>query len=389
MTVQDVPLVDLNSPEFVRDPFPFYARLRQTAPVYRQPQGSWLVTRHRDCVSVLQDNRFVNLAEDRCVPDSSEGGRAADTPQSRMRRTAARALAPSLMRELDPVVRRTTDALIDAALDAGDVDVTEALGYPLGTGVFCDIFGIPAADRPTFQGWVDDLVHGVDLLVLDSPTLKARNSASRLEFFGYLWRLVGDRRRAPAGDLLSEILAIQRDHPELKDLDLISFCITLFIAGHASTSRFISFAVYALLRFPEQLRRLREHPELLPSAVEELLRHSTPMQFTSRAARTDLELAGQTIRRGEIVACVVGSANRDPEVFAEPDGLDLARSPNPHISFGYGHHYCLGAALSRLEGQLLLGELVRRAPALRLRGEPTYRPSVWLRGIAHLPVSLR
>ncbi|MGH3735619.1 MAG: cytochrome P450 [Micromonosporaceae bacterium] len=231
------------------------------------------------------------------------------------------------------------------------------------------------------------LSEGVDLLIFDQPELAARSTEARMQLFAYLWRLMEERRRAPTGDLMSALVTLQQESQTLSIMELIAFCISLFIAGQASTSTFISLATHDLLRHPQQLEHFRQNPD--STAIEELLRYTSALQFATRSARTDMELGGQSIRKGDVVLSMVSSANRDPEVFAEPDRLDLARDPNPHLAFGRGHHYCLGAHLARLEGQVMVSSLLRRAPALRLRAELVLKPTVWLRGLAGLPVSLR
>jgi cytochrome P450 len=381
--------VDLGSPSFLRNPYPYYRLLREEAPVYRQPQGAWLLTRHRDCVAALEDDRFVNVQEVRCYPDGVEGGVAAENGYTRMRKAAAQALAPSRMRDFETGLRRRAEEMIDAAVAAGDVDLVEYLAYPLPAAVFCDLFGLPAADISVFRDWVDDLVHGVDLLILDSAEVAARSHAAQMEFSAYLWRFIEERRRQPTNDLLSSVVQIQRNGKALTDGELLAFCITFFIAGHAATSSFIPLAVKALLENPAELERFRASGGDDRNAIEELMRYASPTHFTMRSALTDVEFAGHHIRKGDIVGCVIGSANRDPEVFSDPERLDLSRRSNPHVVFGHGIHFCLGMHLARLEARIVLSTLLRKAPSVRLRGESSYKGAVWLRGLNTLPVSLR
>lgn len=386
--VNDPLPVDLASPGFVRNPYPHYRLLREKAPVYRQPQGSWLLTRHHDCVAVLEDDRFVNVQEVRCYPDGVDGG-AAETGYTQMRKAAAKALGPSTVRRFESRLHNMAGEMIDAALKAGDVDLVDCLAYPLPAIVFCDLFGLPPSDISVFRDWIDDLVRGVDLLIIDSAEVAARSRAAQMEFSAYLWRFIEERRRRQTDDLLSAIVQIQKDSDALTDSDLLAFCITFFIAGHAATSSFIPLAVKALLDNPGELARFRESSGDDRTAIEELMRYASPTQFTMRAALTDIELHGQHIKKGDIVGCVIGSANRDPHVFTDPERLDLTREENPHVVFGHGLHFCLGMHLARLEARLVLSTLVRRAPALRLRGEPSYKGAVWLRGLASLPIGLR
>lgn len=382
--------VDLSSPSFARNPYPYYRLLRGKAPVYRQPQGSWLLTRHRDCVAALQDPRFVNVQEVRCYPDVVAEGKTVETGYSLMRKAAAKALGPSTVRRFESRLQRMVDEVIDVALEARDVDLVECLAYPLPAIVFCDLFGLPPGDINVFRNWIDDLVRGVDLLIIDSAEIATRSHAAQMEFSAYLWRFIEDRRSRPTDDLLSAVVEIQKHDQGLTDSELLAFCITFFIAGHAATSSFIPLAVKSLLDNPSEMQRFRN---LLADddlgALEELLRYASPTHFTMRTALTDVEFDGHLIGKGDIVGCVIGSANRDPEVFAEPERLDLTRGANPHVVFGHGLHFCLGMHLARLEARVVLRTLFQRAPRLEFRGEPSYKEAVWLRGLASLPVSLR
>jgi cytochrome P450 len=255
--------------------------------------------------------------------------------------------------------------------------------------VFCELFGVPADDRAVFRGWVDAVVQGVDMLVGVPDEVAARRDHAMAEFSEYFRGLIVARRGAPTSDLLSELIAIADGDGELTEEELVSSCVILLITGHESTVNFVSNAMHALLSHPTELRRFREDPELGPVAVDELMRYCSPANLVVRAARTALELDGHEIGEGEYVVPFLAAGNRDPEVFDDPERLDLTRRPNPHLAFGHGLHYCLGAALARMEGLVALHSVTNRAPDLALNGEPEFKPTIGLRGLARLPVRLR
>lgn len=385
-------MFDPGSEQFQRDPYSYYRRLREQAPVYRAPQGAWLLTRYADCAVALADERLRNVADLRCYPDGTGPARAPGGPEregfARTRGAVYRALAPSVIRGFRPRVQRIVDELLDGALEAGRVDLVETFSLPLASIVFCEIFGVPMADRETFRGWVDAVVQGVDNLVAVSAERAERRDRAMVEFSAYFRDLIARRRRHPTDDLLSELVAIADDGEAMTENELVSSCVILLITGHESTANFVANATLALLNHPVELRRLRDFPEIGPAAIEELMRYEAPAQLVVRAARTDLDLAGQAIAEGELVVPLLAAGNRDPDVFTDPDRLDLTRRPNPHLAFGHGTHFCLGSALARMEGLAALSTLVRRAPDLTLDGEPAYKPTMGLRGLATLPVSL-
>lgn len=390
----DTLVIDPFSPEFQRDPHSFYRKLRSTAPVFRAPNGSWLLSRYDLCASALEDTRLKNVENIRCYPDAETPSKspvdAAQADYVRIRKSVARSLSPSSVRKFQPKLQELVNELLDAAVSAGDVDLVDAFCHPLAATVFCQLFGIPAEDRAMFREWVDGVVQGVDTVVVSSPEVTERRERAIARFADYFKELIADRRIRPQNDLLSALVAIQQDDGSmLTEKELISSCIILLIAGHESTVHFVSNATLALLSHPGELQRFRDDPGISSTAIEELMRYTSPANIVVREARTDFEIGGKELREGDSVILLLGAANRDPEVFADPERLDLTRDPNPHLAFGNGPHFCLGATLARLEGLLALSALARKAPALVLRGEPRYKPTLGLRGLASLPVSLR
>jgi cytochrome P450 len=246
------------------------------------------------------------------------------------------------------------------------------------------MLGIPAADREVFKRWSDHLVGFLDPQASPGPEILRRTAQ---ELFSYIDRVAGERRRRPADDLLSALVLAEEAGDRLSQQELYGTVALLLAAGNETTTNLIGNGVLALLRHPEQLERLREEPELAASAVEELVRWDSPVQFTMRIPTEDLEFRGRQLRRGQAVVAVLASANRDPEVFAEPERLDVARGDNRHLSFGHGVHFCLGAQLARLEGRVAIGGLLRRFPDLRLAGaRPRWRRLTFLRGLESLPL---
>jgi cytochrome P450 len=270
---------------------------------------------------------------------------------------------------------------------AGDsLDLIGDLAYPLPVVVIAELLGVPAEDRLKFHEWSSVMAAGLDPLV--APEVACRLDEARDGLHAYLRGIIAERRREPRSDLISALVAVEERGDVLSEPELVIMCTLLLIAGHETTVNLIGNGMLALLRHPDQLSRLREDPSLIGSAVEELLRFDSPVQMTGRIAVEPIQIGEHTVQPGEWVLPLLGAANHDPAQFADPEVLDLTRSPNAHVAFGRGIHFCLGAPLARLEGQIAIGALVRRFPNLSLAGDPVRRNQITLRGLARLPVSL-
>ena len=383
--------------------------MRGHDPVFRQPgiDGEtpiWFVTRYDDVVAVLLDDE--RFARDPMLALSTEERAALDAglpeilrhvndhmlekdgdDHRRLRRLVTKAFTPRMVEALRPRIQAIADELLDRVEARGEMDLVEELAFPLPIIVIAELLGVPASDRDRFRVWSDAIVTPAL-----SPDQVARFGGLMEEFVGYLRALFDERRRAPGEDLISALVSVEEGGDTLTESELSSMVALLVVAGHETTVSLIGNATLALLTHPEQRAELEHEPTLLPRAIEELVRWDGPVERAlTRWATVDVELAGQTIRRGEAVVAVLGSADRDPARFADPDVLDLdAERDAKHVGFGRGSHYCLGAPLARLEAEIALATLLRRLPGLRLAVPPAelrWRAVPLFRSLAALPVA--
>jgi pimeloyl-[acyl-carrier protein] synthase len=392
-------------PEVHEDPYPLYHRLRATDPVHRSPLGFWVLTRHADVLAVLRDPRMsrdprrservallratAEVDELLAAEEAAPSMLFVDPPDhTRLRTLVNKAFTPAAVERLRPRVEELVAGLLDRAAGAGAMDVVEELAYPLPVTVICELFGVPEADRDRFRAWSRGLVHLLDPLVAADALERALHARQALR--GYLGGLIAERRAHPAGDLLTALIAAEDQGHQLSEAELVSMCVLLLVAGHETTVNLIANGMLALLRDPGARAPLQADAALARSAVEELLRYDSPVQFTSRHALEDLDVGGRRVRAGETVVAVLGAANRDPAQFPDPDRLDLARAPNRHLAFGGGIHFCLGAPLARMEAAVAIPAMLARLPGLEQGpGPPLRRDTVTLRGLASLPVTFR
>ncbi|PYM74700.1 MAG: cytochrome P450 [Candidatus Rokuibacteriota bacterium] len=386
-------------PEFLADPYPTYHRLRDEDPVHHSPLDFWVLTRYEDVVAVLRDPRFIKEPLVSVVaarfgvtvpPGVGLSMLDRDPPDhTRLRSLVSKAFTPRVVEGLRPRIQKIVDDLITRAEAVGRMDLIEEFAYPIPVNVICEMLGVPIEDRERFKGWSLDIARGLDSVWLPPESeIPKRSGAARHAIGDYMRGLIAERRASPRGDLLSALIAAEEAGDKLSEDELIATCILLLIAGHETTVNLIGNGTLALLRHPEELRRLRETPGLITSAVEELLRYDGPVQRTARITSTEVTIGGRTIGKGEMVMPFIGAADRDPSQFTGPDRLDLGRTDNRHIAFGWGIHFCLGAPLARVEGQIAIDTLVRRLPRLTLvDDEPEYRQSLTLRGLKALPVT--
>jgi cytochrome P450 len=378
--------------EFHTDPYAHYRELRSGGALQRTPGGLWISPSFEVCSRILRDPRFghgddsIDGALNR-IPERNRSFLVLDPPEhTRLRRLVSKAFTPRLVERLRPRVAELVDELLGAA--HGEVDLIAALAYPLPVIVISEMLGVPPEDEERFKAWSDALARGLDPDFLVPPVELELRDRARAEFGAYFGDLADRRRAEPADDLLSGLVAIE----ELSRDDLIATCVLLLVAGHETTVNLIANGTLALLRSSDQLTYFREHLDRAPAVVEELLRYDPPIQLSGRVALEDAEIEGQRIGRGEVVLLLLGAANRDPDVYAEPDRLDLTRwngadAPR-HLAFGQGIHFCLGAPLARLEGQIALTALAQRELAL-IPGPLRYKDNLILRGLSELPVRLK
>ena len=381
-------------PEVIEDPYPLYHRLRADDPVHQSPAGMWVISRYDDVSGLLRDPRFGRRGFEAIISARFGGpglGRSMllqDPPDhTRLRGLVNKAFAPRVIEGLRGQIQQMVDGLLDAVAGRGEMELIADLAYPLPVSVICEMVGVPAADRDMFRQWSCDIARSFDAILLPDPEVIARANAAGDAISAYFHDLVAERRRAPRADLLSALIAVEEAGDRLSTEELFATAVLLFIAGHETTANLIGNGVLALLRHPAELQRLRADPALIDSAVEELLRYDSPVQRVSRITNEDVVIGGRPIPIGSLVLALLGSANRDPVHFAEPDRLDVTRQDNRHLAFGWGIHFCLGAPLARLEGQIAIGTLLRRLPNLTLATEQVeWRQTFTLRGLTALPL---
>ncbi|MGW7365785.1 cytochrome P450 [Streptomyces sp. NPDC054841] len=393
------------SPAFVADPYPAYAELRARGRVHWfEPTRQWLVPHHADVSALLRDrrlgrtylHRFTHEEFGRTPPPAAHepfhtlndnGLLDLEAPDhTRIRRLVTKAFTPRTVEALTPTVRRLAAGLVGELVKAGGGDLLADVAEPLPVAVIAEMLGIPEADRGLLRPWSADICGMYELN--PSEETAARAVRASLEFSAYLRELIAERRKAPGEDLISALISAYEEGDRLSEQEMISTCVLLLNAGHEATVNTTANGWWTLLRHPEQLAALRADHTMLSTAVEELMRYDTPLQMFERWVLDDIEIGGTVVPRGSELALLFGSANRDPARFERPDELDLSRPDNPHITFGAGIHYCLGAPLARIELAASFGELLREAPTMRLAAEPEWRPGYVIRGVRELRVEL-
>jgi cytochrome P450 len=389
------------SPAFVADPYETYAELRRDRPVFfDEPTGQWVVSRYEDVNALLRDRRLGRTYLH--VATRGEFGRPSE-PESlapfwnliragmldveppdhtRLRRLVSKAFTPRMVEGLRARIRELAGELARGLAEKGGGDLLAEVAEPLPVTVIAEMLGIPEGDRPLLRPWSAQIC---GMFELDPPEETQRTAVrASVEFSEYLRDLARTRRAAPGEDLISALAGVEG----LTEDELVGTCVLLLNAGHEATVNATGNAWWALFRDPGALSRLREDHGLIPTAVEELLRYDTPAPMFERWVLEDVEVAGVRVPRGAEVALQFASANHDPDVFADPGRLDLARDPNPHVGFGAGIHFCLGAPLARIELAESMGALLRAAPDLRPVAEPAWKPGFILRGLESLHVEV-
>jgi cytochrome P450 len=387
-------------PAFVADPYPTYHRLRAEDPVHHSPLGFWVLTRYPDVMAMLRDPRltkepiaaFVAARFGMAVPPPGLGLSMLDRDppdHTRLRGLVSKAFTPKALESLRPGIQQIVDDLLADVAGKGQMDLIEEFAYPLPVRVICEMLGVPVKDHERFKAWGLDIARGLDAIMLPPDSeVGQRSVAGRRGLAEYFRELIAERRAAPRDDMLSALIVAEEAGDKLNEEELLATCILLLVAGHETTVNLIGNGTLALLRHPDQLQKLRENPGLIVTAVEELLRFDGPVQRTARIPSEDITIGGRTIPKGEMVMPFLGAADRDPAQFPDPDRLDIMRADNRHIAFGMGIHFCLGAPLARMEGQIAINTLLARLPKLALATDrPQFRQSLTLRGLQVLPVS--
>ena len=399
-----------NSPDLQADPHPWLARLRREAPIFPHvmPDGrtSWMITRHRDCVAMLRDpawsaEKFPSFVLQAVAADPSAPfsvvARAAlgmmlvkdGADHARLRGLVNKAFTPRVVAELRPRVQALADELLEAAERRGGFDAIEDLGMPLPMIVIAELLGVPPEDRAPLKRWSDGLVTFLDGTIREKGLVESARACAEMR--EYMDRLFAERRARPQDDLISRLIAAREVEDRLSDDELFGTVVLVLAAGHETTTNLIGNGLYTLLRHPRELAKLRARPDSIAAAVEELLRFEGPVTMTSRlpVGRKPRAFEGVEIGGEDEIALMFAAANRDPEVYPHPDRLDLARGDTRHLGFGFGAHFCLGAALARLEGQIAIGSTVARFPSMKLVDEvPLWTPGIVLRGLQSLLIRL-
>jgi cytochrome P450 len=404
--MNEIAVPDLASSRFKADPYPFYARLRAEAPVWRttlrDKRTAWMVTRYEDVAGVLKDDRIAKdplnaqdpeqRAREPWVPGFlkplERNMLDVDDPDHRRLRTlVSKAFTPRLIERLRQRIERICRELLDEMERNGKTELVRDYALPLPATVIAELLGIPTSDHRKFHRWSNRIVS----ISSGRDVWKALPAA--LSFLRYLRKMAERRRSQPEDDLMSALVQAEEAGDKLSQDELLAMAFLLLVAGHETTVNLIANGTLALIEHPEQLERLERDPSLIKPAVEELLRYTSPVEIaTERYARQDLEVAGKVVPRGELVLAVLGSANRDDMYFENPDTLDLTRDPNKHLAFGRGGaHHCLGAPLARMEGQIALTALLRRFPEIRVavpHESLRWHRGLFLRGLERLPLIL-
>lgn len=399
-------LVQLFGPDGRADPYAPARVLREAGPIHQTPLGHHVLTRYEDCAAVLSTTAWSHAEEAAMMhPTVSPENAAEELPTSflwmeppdhtRLRNLVTKGFTPRMVTRLRPRIEQLCEQLVDDALAAGEFDLVEKIAYPLPLIIACELIGVPEEAYDQVHRWSQDLARGFDHdYTLPEECLTARSAASR-GFMGYFRELLDERRVTPRDDLLSVLSQVEDRGDVLTEQELLATCITTFVAGHETTANLIGTGMLRLLRNPDQIQLLRDRPELLSVAPDELLRLDPSVQITTRAATRPITVAGHEFEQGEGVVVLINSANHDPAAYADPDRVDLTRYSDPrnpakkHLGFSLGIHYCLGAPLALLEMEILLDVLLRKVRTFELRSEnPPFKPNVVIRGLESLPVAV-
>ncbi len=385
-------MIDLTSEEARRNPFPLYDQLRSASPIRHDPRHDlWMILDYEGVKRALSD---PDTFSSRAAPP---GGAPLDwlifldSPRhTKLRALILRAFTPQAVAALEPRIRGLSHDLLDRVVEHGEMDLAADFAVPLPMMVIAEMIGIPGSDRERFKRWSDAILNLAQTVSGGEEAILAARAfaAAKAEMGAYLAGLLADRRSSPKDDLLTRLVEAEVDGERLTQADLLGFFQLLLLAGSETTTNLIDNALLCFAEYPEQLARLRAEPGLLPSAIEEVLRFRSPVQAVFRQTRRDVEVHGRTIPAGKLVLVMIGSANRDPRQFPDAGRFDLGRDPNPHLAFGHGVHFCIGAPLARLEARVALTDLLERAKGIRLASDVPWPPrkAFHVHGPTSLPI---
>jgi cytochrome P450 len=399
---QAEPLFNPLSPEFIRDPYPYYHQLRTTDPVHRLPHGFFVASRHADISFVLREKslgkdfvgrmtrRFGSEVLNEPVYSSMRHWMLQQDPpdHTRLRGLVVKAFTARRVEDMRPRIQQIVDGMLDRVAAKGHMDLISDFAFPLPMTVICDMLGIPEEDHAIFFAGARSGGRLLDPVPLSRAEIDEANVKGLVlaEYFRNLFEL---RRREPGDDLTSQLVQAEQEGSKLSNEELTANIILLFGAGHETTVNLIGNGLLALHRNPDQLRLLQSDPSLTANAIEEFLRFDSSVQLTGRTALKAVTVGGVDVAEGNTVLCLLGAANRDPAVYSDPDRLDITRQNIRPMSFGGGIHFCLGAQLARIEAEIAIATLLRRFPNLTLDDpeHPDWRPTFVLRGLNRLPAS--
>jgi cytochrome P450 len=401
VTTAPTALAQLFTQDYFNNPYPAYEEMQQLpAPIFIEPLNLWLISRYDDCVAASKDMRFSS--EYRTSPGDLKADAVAalvtaqnetmlfrDAPvHTRLRALVHKAFTPAMVQNMRHMVQSVVNELMDRVEGREEIDLIADFAYPLPIRIILEMIGIPLEDHEKMREWSRDILVGSDLGVPDE--LKVVGNESMKRFFAYLDALIDERRNDPRNDLLSALIAAEEEGDKLSLTELKATCVLLVIAGHETTTNLIANGMLALLNHPDQLQLLRNDLELLPEAVEEMLRYDSPVQTNPRVVTEDFMFQGQLMRQGQLVGIIVGAANRDEFHFPNADVFHIKRLQKNHVGFGYGIHYCVGAPLARLEANIAFKTMLQRWQHIELTDAPlNYVPTPRVRALTSLPLRIK
>ena len=363
-------------------PFDKYEELRRKDPVHRlRTINAWVLTQYEDTNAVLRDH--ARFSRDYGGKSAYRSMLDTDPPDhTRLRTLVSKAFTPRSVADLTPRIHQIVDDLLDATEGRDRFDLIDSFAYPLPVIVIAEMLGVPSGDIEVFKSWSNDIALSVEPTVSDEQQRRIDESGEKL--YDYFEGIIEQRRREPRDDMITALIAAEDEGDRLTHEELLATLLLLLVAGNETTRNLIGNGTLALMRNPAQLARLRSEPDLLDSAINEMLRYDSPVQLDGRMAVEEIEIGGKRIKPGQRAICLLGAANRDPSVFTNPDVFDIGRQEGSHIAFGRGIHYCLGAPLAVLEGRIAFSSLLKRFSSIKLMSEPEYREQVVLRGVKEL-----